>query len=68
MLPNECCVLRFIGVDQLLVVAPVLFTVKKKSCLEFGALTVAAGLPMVPVVLFATPANELIGAVLKMLE
>ena len=109
----------------LLVVAPVLFTVKKKACLEFGALvshhdqlfdakwiggqrspedmilgnadassladlgaaftvvkqmrivpidkptlislTVAAGLPMVPVVLFATPANELIGAVLKML-
>jgi len=31
------------------------------------SLTVAAGLPMVPVVLFATPANELIGAVLKML-
>jgi hypothetical protein len=31
------------------------------------SLTVAAGLPMLPVVLFATPANELIGAVLKML-
>jgi len=28
---------------------------------------VAAALPMVPVVLFATPANELIGAVLKLL-
>jgi hypothetical protein len=109
----------------LLVVAPVLFKVKKQACLEFGALvthhdqlfddkwirgqrspddvilgnadassladlgaaftvvkqmkivpidkptlislTVAAGLPMVPVVLFATPAHELIGAVLKML-
>jgi len=112
-------------VAPLLVVAPVLWKVKKKACLEFGALvtkhdqlfdakwirgqrspedvilgnadassladlgaaftvvkqmrivpidkptlislTVAAGLPMVPVVLFATPANELIGAVLKML-
>ena len=112
-------------VVPLLVVAPALFKVKKKACLEFGALvthhdqlfdakwirgqrspedvilgnadassladlgaaftvvkqmrivpidkptlislTVAAGLPMVPVVLFATPANELIGAVLKML-
>ena len=112
-------------VVPLLVVAPVLFKVKKKACLEFGALvthhdqlfdakwirgqrspedvilgnadassladlgaaftvvkqmrivpidkptlislTVAAGLPMVPVGLFATPANELIGAVLKML-
>ena len=31
------------------------------------SLAVAAGLPMLPVVLFATPANELIGAVLKML-
>jgi hypothetical protein len=31
------------------------------------SLTVAAGLPMVPVVLFATPANELIGVVLRML-
>ena len=109
----------------LLVVAPVLFKLKKKASLEFGALvthhdqlfdakwlrgqrspedvilgnpdassladlgaaftvvkqmrivpidkptlislTVAAGLPMVPVVVFATPANELLGAVLKML-
>jgi hypothetical protein len=112
-------------VAPLLVVAPVLLKVKKKACLEFGALvtqhdqlfdakwihgerspedvilgsadassladlgaaftvvkqmrivpidkptlislTVAAGLPMVPVVRFATPANEVIGAVLKML-
>ena len=30
-------------------------------------LAVAAGLPLVPVVLFVTPANELIGDVLKML-
>jgi hypothetical protein len=28
---------------------------------------VAAALPMLPIVVFATPANELIGAVLKML-
>ena len=30
-------------------------------------LVVAAALPMLPVILFATPADELIGAVLKML-
>ncbi len=112
-------------VVPLLVVAPVLFKVKKRALLEYGALvtnhdqlfhekwihgqrppgevlvgnadassladlgtafaamqemrivpidkptlislTVAAGLPMLPVVLFATPADELIRAVLRML-
>jgi len=31
------------------------------------SLALAAALPMLPIVVFATPANELIGAVLKML-
>jgi hypothetical protein len=30
-------------------------------------LVIAAALPMLPIVLFATPANEVIGAVLEML-
>ena len=31
------------------------------------SLALAAALPMLPVVVFATPTNELIGAVIKML-
>jgi len=41
---------------------PLLIT--RRSLVE---LVVAAALPMVPVILFATPAEELIRAVLKML-